>query len=68
MDSAREQIAQKYYRKVVKPMRKLLFVVLERRRGILVEVLVTEHRDAALRCKNQCKMAVRYISERWEIA
>jgi len=49
-------------------MKKLVFVVMERRRGILVEVLVTERRDAALRCKNQCKMAVRYISERWEIA
>lgn len=48
-------------------MKKLVFVVLERRNGKMCAILVTERRDAALRCKNQCKMAVRFISERWEI-
>ena len=47
-------------------MRKLTFIVMERRNGKVIAVLVTDRRDAALRCKNQCKLCVRYISERWE--
>ena len=47
-------------------MRKLTFIVMERRNGKVITVLVTDRRDAALRCKNQCKLCVRYISERWE--
>lgn len=48
-------------------MRKLVFIVMERRNGILVQIMVTERRDCALRCKNQCAMCTRFISERWEI-
>lgn len=48
-------------------MRKLVFIVMERRRGVLVEVLVTERRDCALRCKNQCAQCTRFIAERWEV-
>lgn len=47
-------------------MRKLTFIVMERRNGKIIAVLVTDRRDVALRCKNQCKLCVRYISERWE--
>ena len=49
-------------------MRKLMFVVNERRNGALVQILVTDRRDVALRCKNQCKLCIRFVSERWETA
>ena len=48
-------------------MRKLMFVVNERRNGALVQILVTDRRDVALRCKYQCKMAIRFIAEKWEV-
>lgn len=46
-------------------MRKIIFSVCERRDGKVVTVLVTDRRDVALRCKYQCKMAIRFIAEKW---
>ena len=48
-------------------MKKLVFVVMEKRNGKMIAILMTENRGQALRCKNQCGLCVRYISERWEI-
>lgn len=48
-------------------MRKIIFSVCERRDGKIITVLVTDRRDVALRCKFQCGICARFISEKWEV-